>query len=144
MTSSYCLSPLLRLNKAHWYIICIERRRRRVTVWLYDFGEKWLSHDNYTFIHFVLAYVWKWHDLFVCSICCIEENEPIRENLLLYYLLLKRNNCAVKTIYIVFINVGEITMSCSPFIIICPVSLDAYLVDKILLRINFQRFLSVG
>ena len=91
MTTSYCLSPVLRLNKANWYIckyiywetalpynhlvIWFQREVNWswqsyfcLTVRLYVFGAKWLVNDVRTFIHFVLTSVWKWHALFVCYI----------------------------------------------------------------------------
>ena len=62
------------------------------------------------YIYFVLASVWKEHALLMCSTYGIEENTSAGKYLL-YSLLLKRNKYFVKTLYIVFIIVWEITTS---------------------------------
>ena len=59
------------------------------------------------------------HSLHVFHLLYIGK-QPQSRNLFLYYLVFKRNNCFVKTLFIVFFNVREITMSCSRFKIIFP------------------------
>ena len=46
----YCTVYLLGLRIDICMHICIERPRFLVTVWFYDFGEKWLVHDNPNFV----------------------------------------------------------------------------------------------
>ena len=55
------------------------------------------------FIHF-LDSVWKLHALFICSVYGIEETTSVEKTSIIIFLL-KRNNCVLKTLYIVFIIV---------------------------------------
>ena len=90
--------------------VYIERRRRRVTVWFYDFGEKWLGHENPTFYRFCFIF----HTEMTFSIhvfhLLYRWNKHSQKNLFWYYLVLKRNNHVVKNIYTVFIIVRELTI----------------------------------
>ena len=51
----------------------------------YVFGVKWIGHDAYTFIHFVLYSVWKWHALFMFSIYCIEETTSVNKTSIILF-----------------------------------------------------------
>ena len=48
----------------NWYMYLYmywrERQYHCVTLWFYVFGDKWLCHDNLTFIYFVSAPIWKY------------------------------------------------------------------------------------
>ena len=95
MTTTYCLSPVIRFNMADWiylqlipigvcctvirlryctvYLlglrinirkyIYIEKRCCCVIVWIFDFGEKWLGHENPTFLKTVWFHILEWNDL---------------------------------------------------------------------------------
>ena len=106
------------------YMYVLERQHCCVTVWLYVFGDKWLGHNTLIFylivwlyvldvngfvmalllfIHFYSSSSWKWHDLLMYSIYGIVKNDVSWENI--HYILwyIKRNNCIVKNILIVWL-----------------------------------------
>ena len=62
MTLSSCLSPVVRFNKVDWYIICMERRRRRVTVCFV------ISERNDLVIIILRLYIFSFHMEVTCSL----------------------------------------------------------------------------
>ena len=55
-------------------------------------------------IPYVLDFVWKWQDLGMCHIYGIKETTSVNKTSI-KHLVLRRNNCIVKTLYVVFIIV---------------------------------------
>ena len=82
------------------YMYCLERKNRCVTLWFYNFVDKWLCHNNLTFYSFCFSFCLE----VTCSIHVFHLwfRGKLRQsrNPLLYYLVLKRNKCVVQTLFI--------------------------------------------
>ena len=129
------------------YMYFWERRPRRLTRWLYIFGEKWLGNDYLTFCSFFSASVWKWHAPFMYSIYGIQESDVSQENI--YYIIwyLKRNNCVLKNIFIVYLLLQRgLKTSLIPLITLFYITFLRTLIlfDDISLHLNFQSVYYVG
>ena len=99
------LSHGLLTGFSDWYMYIYmygwERWRHHVIVWLYVFGEKWLDNETLTFYSFCFSF-----HLEVTWYLCVfhlwyRRNWCQSENLCYIIWYLERNNCVVKTLFIV-------------------------------------------
>ena len=115
-----------------------ERWTRRLTLWFYVL-EKMTFSQNSCFYKFISALIWKGHDVFICCMYGTEGSYASQEKLCYIICYLKRNNCILKTTFIVCLLLKRImTTSLSPLItLFCITFLWTFIY---LTRINLYQF----
>ena len=125
---------LLSLRMDICMYICFERQSCCVTICFYNFGDKWLGHDNPTlftvrvlfleindfimmlliYIFFVLTFLWKRHTLFMNSIYGIEKNTSVEKKSIMLFDIKGKKLHFENSFYCVFIVVRGMTTSRIP------------------------------
>ena len=117
------LSHGLLTGFADWYMYVYmylwEKRRCRLTVWLYVFGEKWICHDTLNFYSFCFIFRLK----VTCSLHVLHlwyrKTMPVKKTFIILFCIKEKQLRCDKYFYCVFIIVRGTTTSWSSLITIC-------------------------